>query len=289
MASIPVPRGHPAIKLLNDRATDCDGFITHLDRSPNGLPGAILVQHGPWRIAGMARDKGFLAIFHALLHILWRFRHEAKYHNELDLDAINLAIDLLLYELVWPGVRKFVTGHLWLRLRKPTGWRRALLNGLPPENFIDNPPKFYTGPLIDYWVLEYGAVGDAYSLVAKGEVDIKTWDLSVWSREGGEWEVWEIWRLHDQEAMGALLERESHDIVCHFRKNQVYGKEDLIEQWTSMRTSGAPATIQSTNAVVDLFHSHGINFEELWTNTVREVLPRAAAPKHNYLRANARV
>ncbi|KAF8874167.1 hypothetical protein BD779DRAFT_1476619 [Infundibulicybe gibba] len=173
---------------------------------------------------------------------------------------INIIIDFLLYNVVWPGVRAFITGHLWLRVRwgfkkteivfrKPTGWRLAALKDLPPEEFqrqyadilhraidpklVSENPGYLT--YNDYWVLEDKAVGDAYSLVAKGEIDIKTWDLS--------------------------------------EKLKSMGKEDIIEQWKSMGTPGAPTT--PTNAVMDLFRSQGVNYEELWAEATKEATTKA--------------
>ncbi|KAF8874166.1 hypothetical protein BD779DRAFT_1476618 [Infundibulicybe gibba] len=238
-APIPVPRRHPAIKLLNDRATDCNSLITHLDRSP-------------------VREK------------IMTF--QVPFWSHVILGGL----------LAWRTIREFITGHLWLRLRwgfreteivfrKPTGWRRALLNGLPPEEFerqstdtilyraID--PKLVslnTGYLTrsDYWVLEYGAVGDAYSLVATGEVDIKTWDMNVWTRKEGE--------CNYVGSECRLLE-----------KLKSMGKEDVVEQWKSMRTPGKPVTTQTTSAIVDLFRSQGISLEELWADSMKEVTARA--------------
>ncbi|KAF8889948.1 hypothetical protein BD779DRAFT_311086 [Infundibulicybe gibba] len=299
-APIPVPRRHPAIKLLNDRATDCDSLITHLDRSP--VREKIMTFQVPfWSHVILGGLLAWRAIrgssqYSTLFFVLYGdFFVKQNTSMSWTWTVINLAIDLLLYKLVWPGVREFITGHLWLRLRwgfreteivfrKPTGWRRALLNGLPPEEFerqstdilyraID--PKLVslnTGYLTrsDYWVLEYGAVGDAYSLVATGEVDIKTWDMNVWTRKGGEWYVWEVWRLHNTETMDMVIATMSE-------KLKSMGKEDVVEQWKSMRTPGKPVTTQTTSAIVDLFRSQGISLEELWADSMKEVTARATA------------
>ncbi|KAF8889949.1 hypothetical protein BD779DRAFT_311111 [Infundibulicybe gibba] len=206
---------------------------------------------------------------------------------------INLIIDFLLYNVVWPGVRAFITGHLWLRLRwgfkkteivfrKPTGWRLAALKDLPPEEFqrryadilhraidpklVSENPGYLT--YNDYWVLEDRAVGDAYSLVAKGEINIKIWELSVWTRIGGEWHVWEVWRLHDKETVGMVT-------TTITEKLKSMGKEDIIEQWKSMGTPGAPTT--PTDAVIDLFRSQGVNYEELWAEATKEATTKATA------------
>ncbi|KAF8871189.1 hypothetical protein BD779DRAFT_1680579 [Infundibulicybe gibba] len=232
----PVPKDHPAIKLLDYRATDHNSFITHIDRSP--VYAKIVAFQGPLWIniilGGLLTWRAMKGTSHYYSMVSIFYSEFIMKPNPTPMSwtwtIINGIIDLCLYNLVWPGVRAFITGHLWLRLRwgfketeivfrKPTGWRRALLDRLSPEEFqrqyndvlyraID--PKLMlenTGYLtrIDYWALEYNAVGDAYALMAAGELDIETWDLSVWTREGGEWHVWEVWRLHDKKSMEVVV------------------------------------------------------------------------------------
>lgn len=48
-----------------------------------------------------------------------------------------------------------------------------------------------------FWVLEYELTGYAYAAMKRGEIPETRWDLSVWQCEEGKWNVWEVWRVHD--------------------------------------------------------------------------------------------
>ncbi|KAF8874168.1 hypothetical protein BD779DRAFT_1451151 [Infundibulicybe gibba] len=296
---IPVPKERPAAKILDYRATNHDSFITHIDRSPvhakimafqkpfwfNMILGGLLI----WRaVRSTSRYSSMVFALYgepikpSLMSWIWTI--------------INLIIDLFLGILIWPHVHVFITGHLWHRLRwgfreteivfrKPIGWRRLLLKDLPPEEFqrryaqnlyraID--PKLIfenTGYLTksDQWVLDYDVAGDAYSSMAVGEVDIKTWDLSVWVRMGGGWHVWEIWRLHDKQFVEVVI-----GIVTE--KLRSMGKEDIIQQWESvMEASEASPPTQLSTVVADIFHRGGVNFAEMWADATKEATTTATS------------
>lgn len=105
--------------------------------------------------------------------------------------------------------------------RTPTGTSRLALNGLPPEQaeqafgaalsraidrrFLAENPGFNTRS--DFWILNYPASSEAYTLDGYGSLDLKEWDLRVWQKdEGGKWTVWEAFRLHDSETNKLSME-----------------------------------------------------------------------------------
>ncbi|KAF8874164.1 hypothetical protein BD779DRAFT_1567324 [Infundibulicybe gibba] len=244
---IPVPREHPAVRLLDHRATDHNNFITHLDRH---------------RIAFQAP--------------LWS----------------NVALCGLLIWRAMKGTSRYIltkpnptpTSWTWIIInvvfRKPSDLQRTLLSGLAPEEFkrqyadilyqaIDPKLVFENAGFLtknNYWTLEYNAIGDAYSLMAAGELDIKTWDLK--------WHVQEFWRLHDDNQLTEVAG------VIFMEKLRSVGGEDIVRQWESIRTSGESA-FQSGGTALDLLEREGISFEELWADAMREA---AAAQQVCYLK-----
>lgn len=195
---------------LNNRAAFVPTFVL------NGIFTVIII----WRI--LSGSYRYLPILGEMSQIpVFRSRpQETSYLWAI----LNFGIDYFLFKKLCPIVYKYITGHLWLRLRwgfrpteivfrKPTGWRRILHNNIQSAeqrsldwtntlyraidpNLINGNPGYNTRS--DFWVLEYEATCDAYALLKSGEVDEKIWELSVWQLEAGQWHVWEVWRVHDK-------------------------------------------------------------------------------------------
>ncbi|KAF8889947.1 hypothetical protein BD779DRAFT_1519784 [Infundibulicybe gibba] len=278
---IPVPKEHPAIELLDHRATDHNRFITHLDRS--SVYAKIIAFQAPlWSNVALCGLLIWRGMKGTSRYILTKPNPTPTSWTWI---IINGIIDLCLYKFVWPGVRTFITSHLWLRLRwgfretevvfrKPSDLQRTLLSGLAPEEFkrqyadilyqaIDPKLVFENAGFLtknNYWTLEYNAIGDAYSLMAAGELDIKTWDLK--------WHVQEFWRLHDDNQLTEVAG------VIFMEKLRSVGGEDIVRQWESIRTSGESA-FQSGGTALDLLEREGISFEELWADAMREAAAAA--------------
>jgi hypothetical protein len=143
--------------------------------------------------------------------------------------ALQSSMDYFLLLDGWPVAYKFITGHLWLRLR--WGFRQTEIifrkpksswgypAGISPEErqrqFQDSvcraiDPKLInenTGYLtsVDIWLLNYDLIAEAYALAEQGFIDESTWNLSVWQKVKGEWSVWEVWRVHDKDQMAQVM------------------------------------------------------------------------------------
>jgi hypothetical protein len=133
------------------------------------------------------------------------------------------SIDYYLLSVLWPLIREFITGHLWLRLRygfretevifrTSTGREYDSMMALPPHQFEQawqtsllqaTSPQFLTtntgfNTHSPPWNLCYTASTDAYRLANSYQFDLKNWELSVWEKDRHQqWTVLEVWKHQD--------------------------------------------------------------------------------------------
>ncbi|KAG7445946.1 uncharacterized protein BT62DRAFT_143987 [Guyanagaster necrorhizus] len=207
-----VPIGSPVYSLLCKYDTGHGSFITHLDRMPISMKVGIFLIPFTFNTI-MATLIAWRAISASTRYHITAFlfvgelmpKHKAEPPSSWFWFCINILIDIFVYQFMFPVVKKFVLGHLWLRIRwgfrpieivfrKPTGLRRGSLNKLPPDEFqlaytqsifqaID--PNFLKTNVgyntrIGFWSVEYEAPMSAYSLVEDGIVDLEYWDVSIY-------------------------------------------------------------------------------------------------------------
>jgi len=94
--------------------------------------------------------------------------------------------------------------------RKPTGvarvWtvpRTGVVRGANQRQFNDSlhrviDPEFLGSNMgdfagVDFWDLDYRLATSARNMALSGRVDESVWRTSVWMKQGGEWQVWEVW------------------------------------------------------------------------------------------------
>lgn len=146
--------------------------------------------------------------------------------------AANILFDLFLYFDIWPILRTFISGHLWLRIRygfretevifrRPSKWRLKMLKNLHAEErdkrfvnalyraidrtLVNHTTGILTGD--DFWVLDYSAACEAYGYLQSGEIDEDTWKLGVWQKSGDHWAVWQVWKAHEDDETANWLEK----------------------------------------------------------------------------------
>lgn len=150
----------------------------------------------------------------------------------------NLIFDLILYSRVWPLVSDFATGHLYYRLcngfrfreeeivfRAPIGTLRNITVDVPnlPE---DERAKRWMGSIVEatdekmlennsgpntrssFWMVDFNAMADAQSAYRKGEIALNTWETSVWSKDGENWDSWDVNKAKTQQIdFGKVIEK----------------------------------------------------------------------------------
>ena len=136
--------------------------------------------------------------------------------------TLNIVFDLFLYFDIWPILRTFISGHLWLRIRygfseteiifrRPSKCRLKLLKTLAAEErdqqfvnalyraidrtLVNHTTGILTGD--DFWILDYGATCEAHGHLQSGEIGKDTWKLGVWQKSKDCWAVWQVWKAHE--------------------------------------------------------------------------------------------
>ena len=136
--------------------------------------------------------------------------------------TLNILFDLFLYFDIWPILRTFISGHLWLRIRygfseteiifrRPSKWRLKFLKTLAAEErdkqflnalyraidrtLVNGTTGILTGD--DFWKLDYNATCEANERSQSGEIGKDTWKLGVWQKSEGSWAVWQVWKAHE--------------------------------------------------------------------------------------------
>ena len=247
----PVPKDSPISLLLSKYDEDHGCFITHLDRSPVSTK-----MYVPLFCALSASESYLCLISYAFLSplamnllwatlIAWRIitaeHHYPSFTSFIPLHKIaaghitqssprisptsltlNILFDLFLYFDIWPILRTFISGHLWLRIRygfseteiifrRPSKWRLKLLKTLAAEErdkqflnalyraidrtLVNGTTGILTGD--DFWKLDYKATCEARERSQSGEIGKDTWKLGVWQKSEGSWAVWQVWKAHE--------------------------------------------------------------------------------------------
>ncbi|PBL02084.1 hypothetical protein ARMGADRAFT_238931 [Armillaria gallica] len=297
-----VPIGSPVYNLLCKHDTGHGAFITHLDRMPISMKvGIFLIPF----------------TFNAIMAILiaWRARSAYTHYDVIAVIfagelmptykpgpptswfwfCINILIDCCVYQFMFPVVKKFALGHLWLRIRwgfrpveivfrKPTGFSRASLNNLPPDEFqlaytqslfqaID--PNFLQTNVgyntrIGFWSVEYEAPMSAYQLVEDGVVDLEYWDVSIYQRDDTGWKVWEVVKFNGANGSGW-----ARTMQIFTGKLEAMDKGDLAEKFKAVLQTYADSpdrflTPEGIRPIEELFNNENLNFVELWNEALRE-------------------
>ncbi|TFK74467.1 hypothetical protein BDN72DRAFT_893153 [Pluteus cervinus] len=304
----PVPPGSAVEQLLNAYDDNYETFITHLDSHPiwmkvtafipTFLMHAFMAFMMVWRVySGTARYSFIPAYFGEL--VMTKTAMRDPWYKLI----IHAGIDYIVFNFFPGRVKWFLTGHFWLRLRygfkgkevvfrKPTGWRRALINGLPPDQrmreFFGSIYRAIDPSLLaqnvgfntrsDFWVLEYAAVCGAYDAANRGEIDIENWKLKVWIKENGRWCVWEAWRAQDTNVSTRTFQ-------IFKEKLEAMGRHDVIEklpQFVQQHLAGPDgvariSSIEQIELMKQFFAQEGIDMQSLYTEANRELVNRDAS------------
>ena len=297
-----LPEDSPAIRLLEENdATGRGLYISHIDRSPVRIKMCV-----PLSASILSCRELTLTFTHRIVFMVPLFMYIAvsafmiwraskNYHVVLALVLNDFyyvetasskriqngfwswcwmfmvaSIDYYLLSILWPLVRGFLTGHLWLRLRygfretevvfrTPTGGEYVSMMALPPNQFQQawqtsllqaTNRQFLTenagfNTRSPPWHLCYTASTDAYRLANSCQFDLKNWELSVWEKDRHQqWTVMEVWKHQDStlcvKAL-SLIKVFSSSLVVTGRlltssqeKLIAEGREGLVEKWQAV-------------------------------------------------------
>ncbi|TFK45032.1 hypothetical protein BDQ12DRAFT_673980 [Crucibulum laeve] len=294
---VPVDPNNPVIQVLDRHNTGHGAFISHLDKHKKMTKFIVFLP--------------VLAINTALATLLiYRFLSGSSvdlivgiflgkyiapsYSTSKSLKSwiwVTLCglFDYYLFKNAMPPVYRFITTHLWVRLRygfrdtevvfrAPTGWRKYVVDNLPPEQarwerekalgraiapkLLAENPGYTTRS--DFWVLHYPPTMDAYWMEKNGNLPLDAWDLRVWQKDPQHgWMVLEAYKLNEHGLSEAILE-----VVKEMLRAQ--GKEELITRWLEMAAKGEDWD--------RMLKSEGVNIQTLWAEalTIADARRKAA-------------
>lgn len=147
------------------------------------------------------------------IHVPWSFAFRVLLHT---------LFDIVLYNRVWPLVADFCSGHLYFRLRTGLRFRdeeavfRAPIGALRtltvdvPNLAQEERAKRWMASIVEatserlleansgpntrsgFWLVDFQAMTDAHLAAKRGEIELKTWETSVWNKDGDNWGTWDV-------------------------------------------------------------------------------------------------